>query len=159
VSGLDREGLIERLAEHHRHPRHHGPLPDAEVTAGAGNPGCGDVVTVYLKTAPGTGRLEAASFEGTGCTISQGATSLLLQHVNRIRPTLSELMDLSLDEHLERVGREVVGFRERCAAVGFDALRRAARALETERKLVAAGYSAAAARRMRLQAAGGADQG
>ena len=155
----DRDALIERLADHHRHPRHHGPLPDADVTAGAGNPGCGDVVTVYLKLAPGTDRLESATFEGTGCTISQGATSLLLQDVNRSRPTLGELGALSLDRHLDRLGRDVVGFRERCAAVGFDALRRAARALETERKLVAAGYAPAEARRMRLQAQRGAGPG
>jgi nitrogen fixation NifU-like protein len=154
VTALDRDALVERLADHHRHPRHHGALPDAEIQAGAGNPGCGDVVTVYLKTAPGTDRLEAATFEGQGCTISQGATSLLLQHVNRARPTLAELGDMPLEEHIERVGREVVGFRERCAAVGFDALRHAVRALETERKLVAAGYTPAQARRMRLQAAG-----
>ena len=154
MTALDREALIERLADHHRHPRHHGALPDAEIQAAAGNPGCGDVVTVYLKTAPDTGRLEAATFEGQGCTISQGATSLLLQHVNRVRPTLAEIVDMPLEEHLDRVGREVVGFRERCAAVGFDALRHAVRGLETERKLVAAGYSPGEARRMRLQAAG-----
>ena len=153
----DRDALIERLADHHRHPRHHGPLPDADVTAGAGNPGCGDVVTVYLKLAPGTDRLESATFEGTGCTISQGATSLLLQDVNRSRPTLGELSALSLDRHLDRLGRDVVGFRERCAAVGFDALRRAVRAIETERKLMAAGYPPAEARRLRLQAQRGAD--
>jgi nitrogen fixation NifU-like protein len=155
----DRDALIERLADHHRHPRHHGPLPDADVTAGAGNPGCGDVVTVYLKIAPGTDRLESATFEGTGCTISQGATSLLLQDVNRSRPTLGELGALSLDRHLDRLGRDVVGFRERCAAVGFDALRRAVRALEAERRLVTAGYSPPEARRLRLRAQGGADPG
>jgi nitrogen fixation NifU-like protein len=148
---LDRDALIERLADHHRHPRHHGPMPDADVAAGAGNPGCGDVVTVYLKA---TDRVEAVSFEGTGCTISQGATSILLQRVNQARPTLGALRAMTLEEHLEHVGRQVVGFRERCAAVGFDALRRAVRALETERKLVAAGYSPADARRLRLQVPG-----
>jgi NifU-like protein involved in Fe-S cluster formation len=112
------------------------------------------VVTVYLKTTPGTDRLEAATFEGTGCTISQGSTSLLLQEVNRVRPTLDQLLALRLDDHLDRVGREVVGFRERCAAVGFDALRRAAQSLATERRLVAAGYTPDEARRLRRQAQG-----
>jgi len=149
---LTREQLIERLAEHHRHPRHAGVLPDAEVSAGAGNPGCGDVVTVYLKTSPGSDRIEAATFEGTGCTISQGAASILIQEINREHPTLAEVRARSLEDHLDLVGREVVGFREQCAAVGFDALQRAARAIETERKLVAAGYSASEARAMRERA-------
>jgi nitrogen fixation NifU-like protein len=144
---LTRDQLIERLVDHHRHPRHHGPLPDADASAGAGNPGCGDVVTVYLRTMPGTDRVEVAAFEGTGCTISQGAASLLLQEVNRTHPTLAELRARSFDDHLDAVGRDVVGFRERCAAVGFDALRRAATTLENVRRLVAAGDDLRTARR------------
>jgi hypothetical protein len=65
---------------------------------------------------------------------------------------------MTLDAHLDLVGREVVGFREPCAAVGFDALRRAARALDTERRLVAAGYSPEEARRMRVRATAGPDR-
>jgi nitrogen fixation NifU-like protein len=139
--------MIERLAEHHRRPRHHGALPDADVRAGAGNPGCGDIVTVYLRTAPDTDQVEAASFEGTGCTISQGAASMLMQRINRTRPTLAEVRAWSFDEHLDAVGREVVGFRERCAAVGFDAARRAATMLAMVRRLVAAGDTLDEARR------------
>jgi nitrogen fixation NifU-like protein len=144
---LTREQLIERLAEHHRHPRHSGPMQDADVSGAAGNPGCGDVVTVHLRLAPGTDRVAAASFEGSGCTISQGAASLLLQEINRTHPTLAEIRARSLEAHLDLVGREVVGFRERCAAVGLDALRRAALALVSIRKLVAAGDSLDEARR------------
>jgi nitrogen fixation NifU-like protein len=144
---VTREELIERLADHHRHPRHAGPLPDADVSAAAGNPGCGDVVTVHLRIVPDTGRVAAASFEGSGCTISQGAASLLLQEVNRTHPTIAELRARSLEAHLEAVGREVVGFRERCAAVAFDALRRAALTLESIHTLVAAGDTLEEARR------------
>jgi nitrogen fixation NifU-like protein len=152
IPHLDREALIERLADHHRHPRNSGPLADAHVSAAAGNPGCGDVVTVHLRTAPDGEHVEAVSFEGAGCTISQGAASLLLQEINRVRPTLVELRAMTLDQHLALVGRDVVGFRERCAAVGFDALQRATRALATERKLMAAGYTPDEARGMRLAA-------
>jgi nitrogen fixation NifU-like protein len=145
--GLTREQLIERLAEHHRHPQHHGPLEGADVSAVAGNPGCGDVVTVHLRIEPGTDRIASASFEGTGCTISQGAASILMQDINRTHPTLADLRARSFDEHLDTLGREVVGFRERCAAVGFDAVRRAAALLDTVRRLEAAGDTPAEARR------------
>jgi nitrogen fixation NifU-like protein len=142
-----REELIDRLADHHRHPRNHGPMPGADVSAAAGNPGCGDVVTVHLRIAPDGDRIESASFVGSGCTISQGATSILLQEINRTHPSLAEVRERSLEAHLEVVGREVVGFRERCAAVGFDALRRAVVTLESVRRLVAAGDSLQDARR------------
>jgi nitrogen fixation NifU-like protein len=144
---LTREQVIERLVEHHRHPRHHGALAGADVSAGAGNPGCGDVVTVHLRLAPGTDRVEAATFEGTGCTISQGAASILMQEINRTRPTLAAVRSRRFEDHLEAVGREVVGFRERCAAVGFDALRRAAAMLEAVNRLVDAGDAPEEARR------------
>jgi nitrogen fixation NifU-like protein len=147
AGALTREQRIERLVEHHRHPRHHGTLADADVSAGAGNPGCGDLVTVHLRLAPGSDRVEAASFEGTGCTISQGGASILMQEVNRSQPTVDEVRALRFEDHLENLGRDVVGFRERCAAVGFDALRRAAAMLQTVNRLVDAGDAPEEARR------------
>jgi nitrogen fixation NifU-like protein len=151
VATLSREQLIERLVDHQRHPRHHGAMADADVTVGAGNPGCGDVVTVSVKLAPDGEHIAAATFEGSGCTISQGAASILVQQVNRTRPTLAEVRALTLEGHLDVVGREVVGFRERCAAVSLDALQGAVKALEAERKLVAAGYTPEEARQLRLR--------
>ena len=147
-----REQLIERLVDHQRHPRHQGAMANADMVAGAGNPGCGDVVSVHVRIAPDGERIEAVTFEGSGCTISQGAASILVQQINRTRPTLAEVRALTLDRHLDLVGREVVGFRERCAAVGLDALQGAVKALEAERRLVAAGYTPEEARRMRLRA-------
>jgi nitrogen fixation NifU-like protein len=147
-----REQQIERLVDHQRHPRHCGPLPDADITVGAGNPGCGDVVTVHLKTSSDGDAIAAATFEGSGCTISQGAASILLQEINRTHPTLRAARALTLEEHLDLVGRDVVGFRERCAAVALDALQGAVKALEVERRLVAAGFAPDEARRMRLRA-------
>jgi nitrogen fixation NifU-like protein len=152
VPTLTREQLIDRLVDHQRHPRHHGPMADADIVIGAGNPGCGDVVSVHLKLAEDGEHLAAATFEGSGCTISQGAASILVQHINRTHPTLADVRGLTLDQHLDLIGREVVGFRERCAAVGLDALQGAVKALDAERRLVAAGYSAEDARRMRRRA-------
>ncbi len=146
---LSREQLIERLVDHQRHPRHRGAIPDADIVVGAGNPGCGDVVSVHVKVAPDGEHIEAVAFEGSGCTISQGAASLLVQRINRTRPTLAEVRAMTLEGHLDLVGREVVGFRERCAAVGLDALQGAVKALDAERRLVAAGYTPEEARGLR----------
>src|ERR687891_610686 len=48
---LDRQLQIQILLDHYEKPRHRGALDDADVTMPGGNPGCGDVVTVYLKAA------------------------------------------------------------------------------------------------------------
>jgi len=46
---LDRQEAIEFLLDHYQNPRNHGPLTPVDVTMPGGNPGCGDIVTIYLK--------------------------------------------------------------------------------------------------------------
>ena len=148
----DRETLIARLVDHHRSPRHRGRMPDADVSAPGGNPDCGDVVTVYLRASPDGQRVAEASFEGTGCTISQGAASILLARVNRDHPTFDAVREISYEEVLDDLGPEVVGFRHRCATLALGTLKAAVRTLELDRKLRAAGHSEEDIRRLRAAA-------
>lgn len=137
---MDRDTAIEMLVDHFKRPRHHGPLADADVSMPGGNPGCGDLVTIHVK-ADGD-RIAAASFEGSGCTISQAAASILLRQVNREHMPFQEVLDYSYEEMLDRLGREVVGFRHRCATLALATLKAAVRVIEMDGKLRAAGYSA-----------------
>jgi nitrogen fixation NifU-like protein len=65
---LTRQEQMEFILDHYENPRHKGPMTDAEAVVEGGNPGCGDIVKVYLKL--NDGHL-VATFEGEGCTISQ----------------------------------------------------------------------------------------
>ena len=93
---MDRQAQIDFILDHYENPRHYGPLADATVVQKGGNPGCGDIVTFYLKV-DGDDRIEAISFEGEGCTISQAASSIVtemftgktLAEVETTRPTRS----------------------------------------------------------------------
>ena len=136
----DRQARIERLVDHFRKPRHRGPMPEADVSMPGGNPGCGDLVTMHLK-ADDAGRIERVSFEGEGCTISQAAASILAVKVNRERPTLDDAAAITYEEMMELLGREVVGFRERCATLALGTLKMAVRSLQSQRRLRAAGKS------------------
>ncbi|MDP8926366.1 MAG: iron-sulfur cluster assembly scaffold protein, partial [Actinomycetota bacterium] len=78
---MDRQLQIQFLLDHYQRPRHRGALVDADVQMPGGNPGCGDVVTVYLKGAGDHERIEGVSYEGEGCTISMAAASMLLEQV------------------------------------------------------------------------------
>src|SRR2546425_13241051 len=77
--GVDREAVMDRetriawLVDHYRRPRHRGPLADADVQVPGGNPGCGDVVTLYLKARDGEDRVAAVGFGGGGWTLSLAA--------------------------------------------------------------------------------------
>ena len=83
---MDRETCIAWLVDHYRRPRHRGKLEDADVRVPGGNPGCGDLVTLYLRAEDGEDRVAAASFEGVGCTLSQAAASILAERTNRLTP-------------------------------------------------------------------------
>ncbi|MCS7255931.1 MAG: iron-sulfur cluster assembly scaffold protein [Thermomicrobium sp.] len=122
---MDKQELMEQIVEHYRRPRHRHPLPDADVTMPGGNPGCGDIVTIYLKVDP-EGRVVAeASFEGEGCTISQAAADILLDVVNEERWTLEQVLET--DYHLmeELIGEEAVKMRPRCATLALGTLKAA----------------------------------
>jgi nitrogen fixation protein NifU and related proteins len=67
------------ILDHNRKPRNFGRLPPPAHSARGHNPLCGDQLTVY--TALGGDRLEAASFEGSGCAISVASASLMTEAV------------------------------------------------------------------------------
>jgi len=136
---MDRQTRIALLADHYRNPRHRGPLPDADVHVPGGNPGCGDVVTLHVKAEPGADRLEVVRFEGTGCTISQAAASILAERVNRTRPGFDEVLAFTYEEMIDLLGKDVVGSRPRCATLALGTLKAAVRRIEMERRLRAAG--------------------
>jgi len=150
---MDRDSLIANLVDHYKNPRHQGRLEDADFAMPGGNPGCGDIVTIYVAAEREAGRVDKVTFEGTGCTISQAAASILLKKVNRDRPTFEEVLELSYDEMLDMLGREVVGFRHSCATLALGTLKAAVRSIEMDRKLRAAGYSDDEIRELRDQVA------
>jgi nitrogen fixation protein NifU and related proteins len=137
---LDRQTQIDILVDHFKRPRHKGSLEGADVIMPGGNPGCGDLVTMHVKADP-DGRVEAVSFEGEGCTISQAAASILADRINKTHPTLDEVMDFSYERMIDMLGRDVVGFRERCAMLALGTLKMAAKRIQVHRRLREAGRS------------------
>ena len=120
---MDRQEAIEFLLDHYQNPRNHGPLDPVDVTMPGGNPGCGDIVTIYLKVNDAGDRIEQVTFEGTGCTISQAAASILTEMVEG-RP-LAEIDDMDFNDMIDQLGREVVSTRPRCATLALGTLKAA----------------------------------
>src|SRR5512142_913886 len=69
--------ILELILDHYQNPRNYGEMEDADVSLQGGNPGCGDIITVYLKF--NGDKLESISYTGQGCTISQATASLLTE--------------------------------------------------------------------------------
>jgi nitrogen fixation NifU-like protein len=123
---MDRQAQIDFILDHYENPRRYGPLPDATIVQQGGNPGCGDMVTFYLKV-DGAGRIADLCFEGDGCTISLAAASMAAELC--AGKTLAEVEGMPSDVILDLLGREVAGTRLKCATLGLNTVKEAARAL------------------------------
>jgi len=138
---MDRETRLAWLVDHYRRPRHAGTLPDADARVPGGNPGCGDLITTYVKAEPGENRIAAVSFEGVGCTLSQAAASILAERVNRDRPSFEEILSFPPEEMMELLGRDIAEARPGCALLALGTLKGAVKTVEMNRKLRAAGHT------------------
>jgi len=136
---MDRQLQIQVLLDHYQKPRHRGELEDADVAMPGGNPGCGDVVTVYLKAAEDHEHLHDVSYEGDGCTISMAATSMLLEEVVEGDLTMDQVLEMDYNEMIEKLGRQVVASRPKCATLGLGTLKAAVRKYQRDRMLSEAG--------------------
>jgi nitrogen fixation NifU-like protein len=130
---------IQILLDHYQRPRHRGALEDADVAMPGGNPGCGDVVTVYLKGAEDHEHLEGTSYEGEGCTISMAASSMLLEQVHAGDLTMDQVLEMDYNEMIEQLGRQIVASRPKCATLGLGTLKAAIRKYQKDRRLAEAG--------------------
>jgi nitrogen fixation NifU-like protein len=120
---LNRQDYIENILDHHDNPRNKHRIENADIEASGGNPGCGDIVVLYARVG-NDGRIEEASFEGEGCTISQAAASMLTEEL--VGRTLDEVRGMSYEDVIDEMGKEVVATRTRCATLALTVAKNAA---------------------------------
>jgi nitrogen fixation NifU-like protein len=137
---MDPNSLYQELiAQHARRPRHRGALDDATAVVSVRNPSCGDEITLRLRVAGG--RIEAARFEGEGCSISQASASMMsellegrtIEESRSLLARFTELVhgrgdaarDRSLGDLRALSGVAKFPVRVRCALLAWDALREA----------------------------------
>ena len=138
---MDRQLQIQILLDHYQSPRHRGALEGADVEMPGGNPGCGDVVTVYLKGAGDHEHIEDASYEGAGCTISMAASSMLLEQIHVGDLTMDQVLEMDYNEMIEQLGRQIVASRPKCATLGLGTLKAAIRKYQKDKRLADAGIA------------------
>ncbi|RIK44590.1 MAG: iron-sulfur cluster assembly scaffold protein [Chloroflexi bacterium] len=130
---MDRQEQIEILLDHYRHPRHRHEVADAAVVMPGGNPGCGDIITIYL-TPDETGKLIAEfAWTGEGCTISQASASILAELVHEEGWTLQDILDHDYTTMIDILGKEAVQMRPKCATLALGTLKAAVRKYQRDR--------------------------
>jgi len=110
----------EEILDHYYHPRNAGKLEPADLVGHETNPLCGDEVTMYLKF--DGNHISDVKFEGSGCAISQAATSMLTEYL--IGKSKKDLGKLDLKIVLDLLKVQVGPGRINCALLPVQALQK-----------------------------------
>ena len=129
---MERQEYIEFILDHFNNPRNKGALDDPDMLVNGGNPGCGDVITLFVKLDE-QDRIADIKFDGHGCTISMAAASLLTEMVQD--KTLAQVRQMNYGKLIDTLGREVVQSRLRCATLAMDTLQGGAREYPSRKAL------------------------
>lgn len=110
---------FEIILDHYDNPRNHGELEDPQYSHEEGNPICGDIVKLDIKTEDGL--IKEAAFTGKGCVISQAASSMLTEAIKGRK--LAEIKNLKAEDIFEMLGIRISPIRYKCALLPLKALR------------------------------------
>ncbi|MBF0339828.1 MAG: SUF system NifU family Fe-S cluster assembly protein [Magnetococcales bacterium] len=81
---MDRELYEEVILDHNRNPFHYMQIPANTTHRACGfNPTCGDEFSVSLRIEDGV--IQAAGFEGVGCSVSVASTSMMTEALEGLR--------------------------------------------------------------------------
>ncbi|MGQ9538868.1 MAG: iron-sulfur cluster assembly scaffold protein [Candidatus Bathycorpusculaceae bacterium] len=114
----------QKILELFRNPKNLGKMEDATVSAVAGNPTCGDMITFYLKINE-QDIIEKASFESYGCAANIATSSIVTEKVKGMK--LEDAWKITWKSVAEEVGG-LPAVKFHCGILAVGALRRAIRA-------------------------------
>jgi len=112
-----------KVLELFRNPKNLGKMEDATVTAVAGNPACGDMITFYLKIND-QDVIEKASFESYGCAANIATSSIVTEMIKGMK--LEDGWKISWKSVAEAVGG-LPSIKFHCGILAVGALKRAIR--------------------------------
>jgi nitrogen fixation NifU-like protein len=132
---VDRQEQIEFLREHYEHPYKRAAVPQADIELEGGNPGCGDIVRIFLQVEPDGKTIKDVHFTGEGCTISQASASILMELLEEGggHKSLDAIAEMDYEVLQEILGKETVQLRPRCATLSLGTLKAAIRKYEREK--------------------------
>lgn len=129
---MNQEQFMEMVLDHYENPRNYGELESASVVQEGGNPGCGDVLRVYLNV-DSDGVVEEIRFSGEGCMLSQSGASIVLENMRG--KTISEIEAIPADIVVDMLGKKMVATRPDCARLGFNTLKKAVKKWQKNQQL------------------------
>ena len=114
----------QKVLDLFRNPKNLGKMEDASVVAVAGNPACGDMITLYLKISEQE-VIEKPSFESYGCAANIATASIVTEMIKGLK-----LENVWKDVTWKKVTEEVGGLpsvKFHCGILAVGAVKRAIR--------------------------------
>ena len=105
----------QQILDHYKNPRNYGEMEDPDFSHVGENPSCGDTIQVDVQLADDDETIEAVSFTGDGCAISQAAASLLTKELPG--KSIEELQEMDTDDITELLGVDISPMRIKCAVL------------------------------------------
>jgi nitrogen fixation NifU-like protein len=135
---MNRQEAIDFLLDHYENPRNKGEIENPDVSLSGGNPGCADVITIQARFGD-DGKVKAVSWDGEGCTISRAAASYVTEIVDG--KTAEEIEELSFEDLMDQLGRDLVMTRPTCATLALGTLKKGVHEFHMHQRAERADYS------------------
>ena len=118
---MDLDMYAEELIYNYEHPKNRGEMSGASAQMHEENVSCGDSITVYLKVEDG--KVADVKFEGSGCVISMGTSSMLTDFLKG--KSLADVEAFGRERLLELISIDPGPVRMHCATLSLRAIRKA----------------------------------
>ncbi|MDR5656197.1 iron-sulfur cluster assembly scaffold protein [Halodesulfurarchaeum sp. HSR-GB] len=105
----------QQILDHYKNPRNYGELDSPTFSHRGYNPSCGDEIEFDVELAADGETIEAATFHGEGCAISQAAASMLGERLPGM--TLADVEAMDRDDMTEMLGGDISPMRIKCAVL------------------------------------------
>ncbi len=129
----------KKVIEHFKNPHNQGRIKNADAIGQVGNPACGDVMKIYLKTRKQENKktrkqviiISDIKFETLGCAAAIAVSSALTDLAKG--KTLAEALKITKDQIVKDLGG-LPPFKVHCSMLGVEALHQAIKKYEVRSK-------------------------
>jgi len=110
----------KKVIQHFTNPKFFGKIENPDVIGKAGNPRCGDLLTLYLKIDKKTHKIKDIRFETLGCAAAIAASDMVCQLA--IGKTLKQAAEITFNDVSDELG-VLPPLKIHCAQLVTEALR------------------------------------
>ena len=110
----------KKVIQHFSHPKFFGKIKNPDVVGTAGNPRCGDLLTLYLKIDGKTKKIKDIKFETLGCAAAIAASDMICELAKG--KTLDQALNIGFQNVSQELGH-LPALKIHCAQLVTEALR------------------------------------